>query len=293
MLAALRAAAIASPATRGRSSGAMTTQADGERDQDDDRGRRQDAAGPPGVEGGKVDAPGALALAQQQAGDQEAGEDEEDVHPDVAARDPGHAGMERQDQEDGQPAQPLKVRSEGLAARPLGALHASRTPSSVPSRRGLPASGSDSTPAPMRRRTGGRWGRVDLSSKVAGPEVTSAAVMATTTASPHPTIRSQRVPRRPGRARLGYQALLPTDIPSGGTGVRKRPPQAPPNGSHTSPISQLLRVAESSSEPQPRWGSDASQHRSNHTHSPNAVRISAMALADAWITGRRGRARRQ
>ena len=33
--------------------------------------------------------------------------------------------MERQDQEDGQPAQPLKVRSERLAARPLGALHAS------------------------------------------------------------------------------------------------------------------------------------------------------------------------
>ena len=92
-----------------------------EGDQDDDRGRRQDAPGPSGVEGGEVDAPGALALAQQQAGDQEAGEDEEDVHPDVAAGDPGHARMERQDQEDGQPAQPLKVRSEGLAARPCSA----------------------------------------------------------------------------------------------------------------------------------------------------------------------------
>ena len=61
-------------------------------------GRGQQPPRPAGVEPPSRDPAGRGALADQQAGDQEAREDEEDVHADEAAGDPGQAGMEREDE---------------------------------------------------------------------------------------------------------------------------------------------------------------------------------------------------
>ena len=47
-------------------------------------------------------------LTDEQSGDQEAGEDEEDVYPDVAAAQPVVGGVEDEDEKHGEPAQPVQ-----------------------------------------------------------------------------------------------------------------------------------------------------------------------------------------
>ena len=95
----------------------------------DDRGRDDHQRGgqqPPrtaSVEGRQVDPAGRLQLAHDQAGDEEARHDVEDVDPDVApgqARDPCVVGK---DQEDGDRAQAFDVGSERPGAFRRGRCH--------------------------------------------------------------------------------------------------------------------------------------------------------------------------
>jgi hypothetical protein len=58
--------------------------------------RRQQSAGTAQPEVGEPDPAALLPLGQQQRGDEEAGEDEERVHPEEAARQPGDAAVEEQ-----------------------------------------------------------------------------------------------------------------------------------------------------------------------------------------------------
>ncbi len=76
--------------------------------------------GPPGEEVTELDPAGGDRLPDQQAGDQVAGDDEEDVHADESAGRPGEAGMEGEYREDGDRAQTLDVGPEGgpVRARP-------------------------------------------------------------------------------------------------------------------------------------------------------------------------------
>ncbi len=84
-----------------------------------DRGRGQQPAGPAGEELAEPDPAGGGGLAQQQAGDQVAGDDEEDVDPDEAAGQPGDGGVEGEHGEHGQRAQALDVGTEpGRPVRP-------------------------------------------------------------------------------------------------------------------------------------------------------------------------------
>jgi len=55
-------------------------------------------------------------LGEEQGGDQEAGEDEEDVDPEVAAAGPGYAEVERDDGGDGRAAQTVE-RGEARSGR--------------------------------------------------------------------------------------------------------------------------------------------------------------------------------
>ena len=87
------------------------------RDQEHDRGRRQDSAHAPGVEPGEAYPPGLLALADEQPRDQETGHDEEQVYSDEAALDLNRSvGEQRRVKEDhqqhGDAAQALDVRPE-------------------------------------------------------------------------------------------------------------------------------------------------------------------------------------
>ena len=63
-------------------------------DDEDDEGRRQQPAGPPGVELEEADAARPLALPQEQTGDEEAADHEEDVDADVPADHPEQVGVE-------------------------------------------------------------------------------------------------------------------------------------------------------------------------------------------------------
>ncbi len=74
--------------------------------------RRQDAAHPPCQEAAEPDASRLRDLAQQHRGDEEARDDEEDVHPDEAAARPGQGVIEH-DGDDGERAQPLDVATDG------------------------------------------------------------------------------------------------------------------------------------------------------------------------------------
>ena len=65
------------------------------RDQDERAGRQQ-SSGAASVEVQERDRPGLLDLADQQTGDQEAREDEEDIHADVAARRTDTSGVVEQ-----------------------------------------------------------------------------------------------------------------------------------------------------------------------------------------------------
>ena len=81
-----------------------------QRDHDDQQPCRQQAPHAPGVEADQVELAGALPFAQQQAGDEEAGDDVEDVHTDEAALGEGDAHVEEQHRDDRDRAQALDVR---------------------------------------------------------------------------------------------------------------------------------------------------------------------------------------
>src|SRR5690606_40142140 len=85
------------------------------RDEHEERGGQQAlrAASPEGCE---ADPTRAVELAQQVARDEEAGDDEEHVDPDVAAREAGGREVVREHGRDGERAQRLDLR-EQLAAR--------------------------------------------------------------------------------------------------------------------------------------------------------------------------------
>ena len=80
-----------------------------------DRRERQQAFGAAGVEAAQADRAAAVELPQQEFGDQEARDDEEDVDPDVAARQERHPGVAEQDRDDRDRAQPLDVRPKRAA----------------------------------------------------------------------------------------------------------------------------------------------------------------------------------
>ena len=61
--------------------------------------------------------PPVAPLAQQQPGDDESGDDEEDVHPDEAAGEARQTGVVEHDQQDGDGPQPFDVRPEPPVAR--------------------------------------------------------------------------------------------------------------------------------------------------------------------------------
>ncbi len=84
---------------------------------EDHGGGGQQPPGPPGEEVPEPDPAGGDRLTDQQAGDQVARDDEEDVHADEAAGRPGNPGVEGEDREDGDRAQPLDVGAEGGPVR--------------------------------------------------------------------------------------------------------------------------------------------------------------------------------
>jgi hypothetical protein len=85
-----------------------------------DQRRGQDPAGAAGVEGAQLDPPLRFTLPQQQSGDQEAGQHEEHVDADEAAGEPRQAGMEDEDEQDGDAPQTLQVRTERVGSCSLG-----------------------------------------------------------------------------------------------------------------------------------------------------------------------------
>jgi hypothetical protein len=80
-----------------------------------DRRERQQALRAAGVEAAQGDRPGAVQLTHQQAGDQEARDDEEDVDPDVTACQERHPGVAEEDGDDRDRAQALDIRAETAA----------------------------------------------------------------------------------------------------------------------------------------------------------------------------------
>ena len=88
-------------------------------DHDRDGGGEQ-PADPPGVEAPEADPSGRVELAQQVVGDQEAGDDEEDVDPDVATGEPGDAGVREHHGEHRDRPHALDVSPERTARRRAG-----------------------------------------------------------------------------------------------------------------------------------------------------------------------------
>ena len=85
----------------------------GHDDDHNDQGRRgKDPSAPTRVEADDRRPTGALSFAQQQPGDHEAGDDEEDVDPDVAAGEAGYAGVVEDHQQ--------RPRQRGAPRRPAG-----------------------------------------------------------------------------------------------------------------------------------------------------------------------------
>ena len=93
------------------------------RDDDEDRGGQQ-PADPAGVEAADAQPPGLLELAEQHPGHEEAGEAEEQVDADEAARGPAQPGVEEQHQVDRHGTQPVEVGS--VAADHAGHRRAGR-----------------------------------------------------------------------------------------------------------------------------------------------------------------------
>ena len=83
-----------------------------QRRHDHQHGRRQDPPRPAGVEVAQRDPAGAVGLAQQQAGDQVAGDHEEDVDADEAAVEGADVGVVERHEAHGNSPQPLDVRSK-------------------------------------------------------------------------------------------------------------------------------------------------------------------------------------
>ena len=79
--------------------------------------RRQQAAGPRTVKAAQRNGVGGADLAPEQAGDQEAGDDEEDVDADEAAGGTGYARVVEHDGKHRDGAQPLDVRAEPAPLR--------------------------------------------------------------------------------------------------------------------------------------------------------------------------------
>ena len=73
---------------------------------------REQAPDPSGVEGREVDATPAFQLAHEQGGDDEARDDEEDVHAREAAREQGRGRMEGDDEGDRETSEAFDVRPE-------------------------------------------------------------------------------------------------------------------------------------------------------------------------------------
>ena len=96
----------------GNAEGRQHERGDRDRHEETERRGRQEAPRPSCVEPSERNAPGSLDLTDQQARDQEAGQDEEDVDTDVPAGDPGHTGVEQQHEQDGDAAQSLEVGAE-------------------------------------------------------------------------------------------------------------------------------------------------------------------------------------
>ena len=78
--------------------------------------RRQQPPGAPLVEVPEPHPSGRGPLPDQQGGDQEAGQDEEDVHAEQAAPGPRHATVEGEDPEDGHGTDPVETRDVGSGA---------------------------------------------------------------------------------------------------------------------------------------------------------------------------------
>jgi hypothetical protein len=93
------------------------------RRQEHHRGRGDDPPGAAGVERDDGDPIGLLGLAHQQANDEEAGDDEEDIDTDESTREPAEPGMSCDHEEDGDRSQTLdiaaKVRSLPQRPSPL------------------------------------------------------------------------------------------------------------------------------------------------------------------------------
>ena len=96
--------------------------ADGHHDRDERCG--EDPPHPARVEGREADPARPLVLADDQAGDQEARQDEEGVDADEAAGRPREPEMEQEDGDDGDPAKTLEVGPD--LARPFGRGRADR-----------------------------------------------------------------------------------------------------------------------------------------------------------------------
>ncbi len=86
-------------------------------DQDDQRGSGDDPAAPTAVEGEDRGVVGGRAFPQQHAGDDEAGDHEEDIDSDVAAGDPGGTGVVEDDEHHGHCPEPLDVGAEAPITR--------------------------------------------------------------------------------------------------------------------------------------------------------------------------------
>ena len=84
----------------------------GDRDEDDQGGRRDDPSAAPPVEGQDRCPARGCPFTEQDAGDHEPGDDEEHVDADVAATDHRAAGVEQDDEEDGQGPETLDVGPE-------------------------------------------------------------------------------------------------------------------------------------------------------------------------------------
>ena len=101
---------------------------DADRRHDHDEGGRQQPPDPPCVEPADRHSARALHLADEMGGDEEAGDDEEDVDADVAAGHGRDAAVVQHDDGDGDRPQTLDVRPEPGSPRRLGGVVAARDP---------------------------------------------------------------------------------------------------------------------------------------------------------------------
>src|SRR5699024_5547244 len=106
-------------------------------DYEDQAGGGQESCGAPGVEPGQGDPSVRAQLPDEQPGDQEPGDNQEDVHTDEPARgDGGHTTVVEQDEDDRDRPQPLDVGAEPGGRAPCGQAGVRASASS-----GLPAGG--------------------------------------------------------------------------------------------------------------------------------------------------------